>query len=186
MYLKILGSVIIGLMFLTGCGKKSGETQKEQTEGQEQAAPSGQQQLQEQMGQGDIEVEDAEIKKFVDAVRKVQSINRGAQQEMSKAVQDEGMEVKRFQEIQKAQQSQQQGNANATDAEMKKYRNIMKKMEDVQSGMQKEMQKAVKDAGLTMQRYQQIAKAARKDSTLMKKIQNEMRSSMEGNPNPRQ
>jgi hypothetical protein len=179
MYFKILGSVIIGLMFLTGCGKKSDDTQKDQKAEQEQAAPSGQQQIQGQMNQGNIEVSDAEVKKFVDAVRKVQSINRGAQQEMSKAVQDEGMDVKRFQEIQKSQQSQQQGQANATEAEMKKYRNIMTKMKEVQSGMQQDMSKAIKDAGLTMQKYQQIAKAARNDSTLMKRIQNEMRSSMQ-------
>lgn len=179
MYFKILGSLIIGLMFITGCGKKADDAQKGQQESQEQTTPSGQESIQGQMNQANIEVSDAEVKKFVDAVRKVQNINRGAQQEMSKAVQDEGMNVKRFQEIQKSQQSQQQGQANATDAEMEKYRNIMKKMQKVQSGMQEDMKKAIKDAGLSMQRYQQIAKAARNDSTLMKKIQTEMRSSLQ-------
>jgi len=178
MYLKIVGSLLIGLMFITGCGKKQGGSEKDQPQSQEQSAQEGQQQMPGQMQQGqDIEVSDKEVEKFVDAVNAVQSINRGAQQEMSKKIQDEGMDPQRFQEIQRSQQSQQ-GNANVTDEEMKQYQNIMKEMESVQAGLQEDMKKAIEDAGLTMQRYQQIANAAQNDTTLMKRIQTKIQTSM--------
>jgi len=179
MYLKIVGSLLIGLMFITGCGKKQGGNEQDKAQSQEQAAPEGQQQMPGQMQQKqDIDVSDEEIKKLVDAVSAIQSINQGAQQEMSKKIQDEGMNPRRFQEIQRAQQSQQQ-NANATDEEMKQYQNIMKEMESVQAGLQEDMKNAIEDAGLTMQRYQQIANAAQNDTTLMQRIQRKIQSSME-------
>jgi len=178
MYLKFVGSLLIGIMFITGCGKKQGGDEQNQTQSQEQTATEGQQQMPGQMQQKqDIDVGDAEIEKFVDAVNAVQSINQGAQQEMSKKIQDEGMNPRRFQEIQRAQRSQQQ-NANATDEEMKQYQNIMKEMKNVQAGLQEDMKNAIEDAGLTMQRYQQIAKAAQNDTTLMKRIQAKIQSSM--------
>jgi len=178
MYLKIVGSLLIGIMFITGCGKKQGGDEQNKTQSQEQTAKEGQQQMPGQMQQKqDIDVSDAEIEKFVNAVNAIQSINQGAQQEMSKKIQDEGMNPRRFQEIQRAQQSQQQ-NANATDEEMKQYQNIMKEMEAVQSGLQEDMKKAIEDAGLTMQRYQQIANAAQNDTSLMQRIQTKIQSSM--------
>ena len=178
MYLKIVGSLLIGLMFITGCGKKQGGNEQDQTQSQEQATSEGQQQMPGQMQQKqDIDVSDEEIEKFVDAVKAIQSINQGAQQEMSKKIQDEGMDPQRFQEIQRSQQSQQQ-NANATEKEMKQYQNIMKEMESVQAGLQEDMKNAIEDAGLTMQRYQQIANAAQSDTTLMKRVQRKIQSSM--------
>ncbi len=178
MYLKIVGSLLIGLMFITSCGKKQGGDEQDQSQSQQQTTQEGQQQMPGEMQQTqDIEVSDAEIEKFVDAVNAVQSVNQGAQQKMSKKIQDEGMDPQRFQEIQRAQQSQQQ-NANATDKEMQQYQNIMKEMESVQSGMQEEMKKAIEDAGLTMQRYQQIANAAQNDTALMQRIQTKIQSSM--------
>ncbi len=183
MYLKLLGSVIIGVLLITGCqkgGKQNQEGDESQTTQEEQTQSTDQQQaMPGQMGQQeDIEVNDEEIQKFVEAAKQVQSISMGAQQNMNKMVQDEEMDAQRFNEIQRSQQNQQ-GNANATDAEMEQYRNIMKQIEDLQSNAQKDMEKAIQDAGLTVERYQIIAQAAQQDTTLMKKIQEEMQSSMQ-------
>ena len=177
MHVKFLGSVVIGLMLFAGC-QKNADKKDENTNGQNEKA-AAEQQMPGQLNQtGDIEVSDKELQQFVQAVRQIQSLNISAQQEMSKAVQDEGMKTKRFREIQKSQQSQQKGQANASPEEMKKYQRIMKKIKELQSGMQGDMEKAIKETGLTTKRYQQIAGAARKDSTLMKRIQNAMKAGM--------
>src|SRR6056297_3609054 len=131
MFFKILGSTIIGLMLIAGCksgGNQEGEKEKEQPSLQEQQMP-------EQMQQQDIEVSDEEIQKFVDAVKKIQSIDRGTQQEMVKTVEDEGMSTQRFREIQKSQQSQE-GQGDITDEEKKQYQRIMQKFQNLQAGMQ--------------------------------------------------
>jgi hypothetical protein len=167
------------VLLITGCqkgGKQDQEGDKnqatEQQSDQQQAMPG-------QLGQqGDIEVSDEEIQKFVEAAKQVQSISMGVRQDMNKAVQDEDMGAQRFNEIQRSQQTQQ-GNANATDAEMEQYQKIMEKIQNLQSSAQGDMEKAIKDAGLTVERYQSIAQAAQQDTTLMKQIQEEMQSSMQ-------
>ncbi|MGM0496573.1 MAG: DUF4168 domain-containing protein [Bacteroidota bacterium] len=180
MYLKIVGSLLIGLMFITGCGKKQGGSEQDQQQGQEQASPEDQQEMPGEMQEEqDIDVSDEEIEKFVEAVNAVQSINQGAQEEMSKTIEDEGMDPRRFQEIQQSQQSQQQGDAqDVSDKEMQQYQSIMKEMESVQSGLQEDMKDAIEDVGLTMERYQQIANAAQNDTALMQRIQKKLEGSM--------
>lgn len=180
MKIKILGTFIIGIMLLAGCqgGSKDSENGNDQA-GSEQQDPSAQQQMPGQMQQPqDIDVKDQEIQKFVDAAMEIQKLNQQMQQEVGKAVQDEGMKQERFNEIHRSQQSQQPGQANASDQEMQQYQNILDKLQQVQSGAQEDMRKVVEESGLSMQRYQQIATAAQQDTTLMKKIQQQMRSSM--------
>ena len=180
MKIKILGTFVIGVMLLAGCqgGSKNSENGGNQTGG-EQQDPSAQQQMPGQMQQPqNIDVKDQEIQKFVDAAMEIQKLNQQMQQEVGKAVQDEGMKQERFNEIHRSQKSQQPGQANATDQEMQQYQNILDKLEQVQSGAQEDMRKVIEGSGLSMQRYQQIATAAQQDTTLMKRIQQQMRSSM--------
>ena len=182
MKFKILGSVIIAAMLLVGCkqtGNQQGDGDSQQGPSPQQQPPAGQQQMPGQMQQAqDIQVSDQEIEKFVEAAQEVQSINMQMQKEMGKAIQDEGMKTQRFNEIHKSQQSPQGGQANASDQEMQKYRNILEALKKQQSGIQQDMRKAIKDAGLSLQRYQQIATGARQDSSLMERLQEEMKSSM--------
>jgi len=179
MKIKILGTFIIGVMLLAGCqgGSKNGENGSDQA-GDKQN-PSAEQPMPGQMQQPqNIDVKDQEIQKFVDAAMKIQTLNRQMQQEVGQAVQDEGMKQKRFNEIHRSQQSQQQGQANATDQEMQQYRNILDTLQQMQAGAQSDMRKVIEESGISMQRYQQIANAAQQDTTLMKRIQQQMRNSM--------
>ncbi|MFO8234588.1 MAG: DUF4168 domain-containing protein [Bacteroidales bacterium] len=181
MYLKILGSLAIGLLILSGC-QQGDKKQEGEGEGEQQQAPSEmqEQQMPDQMEQGeDIDVSEEELDKFVDAARRVQTINQEVQQDINKTVEDEGMEVERFNEIQRSQQMQQEGESDATEEEMQQFRNIMEELQNVQTGAEEEMEKAIEDAGLTMQRYQQIAEAAQRDSELMQKLQEKLQGSME-------
>ena len=182
MKFKILGSLIIGAILLVGCqktGNQQGDGGSEQGTPSQQNPPAGQQQMPGQLQQTqDIQVSDQEIEKFVDAAQEVQSINMQMQKEMGKTIQDEGMKTQRFNEIHRSQQSPQGGQTNASEQEMNKYRNILEDLKKQQSGIQQDMRTAIKDAGLSMQRYQEIAKTAQQDSSLMKKLQEEMKSSM--------
>lgn len=177
---KILGTLAISLLLITGC-KKSGDQQA--TDGNQetttQQAPGGSQNMPGQMQQpADIDVSEEEIQQFVSAAQSIQGLNREAQQKLGKAVEDEGMSQRRFSEIQQSQQSQNKGEANATEEEMKQYQNIMQKLQDLRTGIRENMKNAIKQSGLTMQRYQQIARAAQTDTALMKRIQQQLQSSM--------
>ena len=178
---KILGTLAISLLVITGC-KNSGNQQSTDG-GQEtptQQAPAGSNQsMPGQMQQpADIDVSTKEIQQFVSAAQSIQGINQEAQQKVGKAVEDEGMSQRRFSEIRQSQQSQDQGQANATEEEMEQYRNIMQTLQNMRTGMRDNMENAIKQSGLTMQRYQQIAKAAQTDTALMKRIQQKLQSSM--------
>lgn len=177
MYLKILGSITIGLLLLAGCQKgeqkQEGSEQQESQEMQEQEMPQ-------QMEEGEeIEVSEEEIDKFAEAARRVQTINQEIQQKMNEKVEDEGMDPERFNEIQRSQQTQQEGENPATDEEMEQFRTIMEELQNVQSDAEGDMVEAIEEAGLTMERYQQIAEAAQRDPELMQKLQEKLQGSME-------
>ncbi|MFP4526417.1 MAG: DUF4168 domain-containing protein [Bacteroidales bacterium] len=189
MYLKILGSIAIGLLVLTGCQKgdkqQEGAEQQEGTEQQEgmeqQQSPDMQEgQMPEEMEEGEeIEVSEEEIDKFAEAAQRVQTINQDVQQKMNEKVEDEGMDPDRFNEIQQSQQTQQEGENPASDEEMEQFRNIMEELQNVQSDAEGDMVEAIEKAGLTMERYQQIAEAAQRDPDLMQKLQEKLQGSME-------
>ena len=185
MKFKLIGTLAISALLMAGCqgGGKKDKAAEDQQAGQEGQSAGQEQMMPGQMQQAqDIEVSDQEIQKFVDAAQKVQQLNMQMQQDVSKAVQDEGMETQRFNEIHRSQQAQQQGQGqgqtNATEQEMEQYQNILDKLQQMQSGAQEDMQKAIEDAGLSMQRYQQIATAAQRDTALMKRLQDAMRGAM--------
>ncbi|MGM0530091.1 MAG: DUF4168 domain-containing protein [Bacteroidota bacterium] len=177
-------------MLLVGCNQggdqQEGDGSDQSGTPEEQQPSADEQQMPEQMEQqGDIDVSDEEIEQFVSAANEIQELNRQMQEEVGDAIEDEGMDRQRFDEIHRSQQSQQPGQSgqqgdqsDATDEEMEQYQSIIKKLQNMQSGSQKEMQQAIEDAGLSMQRYQEIAKAAQMDSSLMKKLQEEMGGSM--------
>ncbi len=116
------------------------------------------------------EVTDKELKQFASAYQQVQNVDQQAQQDMVKAVEEEGLEVPRFTEIQQAQQNPNQG-SDVTNEEIKKYESASKEIEKIQDQAQKEMQEKIIDEELTVPRYQEIAAAIQASPELQQKLQ---------------
>jgi len=119
------------------------------------------------------EVSEEELKQFASAFQQVQVVSQEAQQEMVKAIEEEGLEVMRFNEIQQAQQDPNQ-EAEATGEELKKYEAATGELERIQVEAQRLMQERIAEEGLTVDRYQEIAAIIQGDPELQQKLQQYM------------
>ncbi len=138
-----------------------------QTNGNQQA-PSAQQQT-------DIEVSDAELKKFVKAMKAIQEIQRSSQEKIEKAFSDSSMSKERFNELYKAKQQQGKEKAEGeTEQETQAYNNIMEQIKTIRSSDQEKMMTVLEDNGISVERFNKIAQAMRSDQELAQRIQQYM------------
>lgn len=118
-------------------------------------------------------VSDEEIQKFATAMSNVQTVNQQAQQEMVKAVTDEGIEVSRYNEIYEAQQNPNQ-DVDSSEEEMEQFRSASQKIQKIQQKTQGQIEKDIQKAGLSMQRYQEISTQVQGDPDLQEKVREQM------------
>ena len=118
-------------------------------------------------------VSDEEIQQFATAMNSVQTANQQAQQEMVKAVTDEGIEVSRYNEIYQAQQNPDK-DASSSEEEMEQFRSASQAIQKIQQETQKQIEEDIQEAGLTLQRYQEIATQVQGDTDLQEKIKEQM------------
>ncbi|MFO7844332.1 MAG: DUF4168 domain-containing protein [Bacteroidales bacterium] len=121
----------------------------------------------------DTEVSDKELKTFASVFQQVQALDQKAQQDMVKAVQDEGLSVERFNEILQSEEDPSQ-DAKPTEEEKQQYENANKQIAGIQQKAQESMQKKIQDEGLSIQRYQEIAFAVQNSPELQEKLQQHM------------
>jgi hypothetical protein len=119
------------------------------------------------------DISDQELKQFASAFQQIQVVNQEAQQEMAKAVEEEGLEIQRYVEIQQAEQDSSQ-ETTVTDDEMKKYERASTKIEEIHVEAQQNMVEKITDEGLSIDRYQEIATAVQHDPVLQQKLQEYM------------
>lgn len=119
------------------------------------------------------EVSDNEMEKFATAFREVQVIDKKVQQDMTTAVQEEGVDIERFNEYVAAQQTPGQ-EMEASEEEMEQFSEAYQQIEGIQMEAQKEMEKAIRESDLTVPRYQEIAMAIQGNQELMQKLQQHM------------
>ncbi len=120
--------------------------------------------------QQDSKVTDKEIEQFASAMQEISVINNQIQQEMVKAVEDEGMEVQRYNEILQKQQNPTE-DPDLNGDEKKKFDNINLELQEIQVDAQKKMEEIIVEEGLTLNRYQEIASLVQSDPELQKKVQ---------------
>jgi hypothetical protein len=116
------------------------------------------------------EVSDQEIKQFASAFQQIQAVDQMAQQDMIKAVEDEGLDVERYNEIQQTAQDPNQ-EIDVNGDELKKYEIATKEIEKIQMEAQQQMQEKIVEEGLTIDRYQEIAAVIQNDPELQQKLQ---------------
>lgn len=116
------------------------------------------------------EVSSQELEQFAQAVEEMQSIQIESRDQVSQALQEEGISKERFQEILKAQRNPEV-NVNASQQEMQKFESASEKLAEIQRNTQSQMKEAVTDQGLEVARFQQIVAAVRENSTLQQQVQ---------------
>ncbi|MFO7827215.1 MAG: DUF4168 domain-containing protein [Bacteroidales bacterium] len=121
----------------------------------------------------ETDVSDDELKTFASAFKQVQAIDQKAQQDMVKAVQDEGLSVQRYNELLQNEENPEQ-NANPTEEEKQQFKKINISIEGIQMKAQESMHKKIQDEGLSIKRYQEIAFAVQNSPELQERLQQYM------------
>lgn len=121
------------------------------------------------------EVSDTELQQFASALQQVQSVDQDAQQDMVKAVEEEGFEIQRFNEIHQAKLDPNQ-EADASNEEEVMYEMASKELEKIQVDAQQKMQKKIAEEGLTVTRYQEIMASLQTNPDLQQKLQEILQS----------
>lgn len=120
---------------------------------------------------------DEELKNFADATMEVQKLQMEMQQQMAKAVQEEGMDPAQFQKMAQAQQTGKETEEVYTEEEQQAFANAMKAVMAMQQEVQTKMQSKLEDNGMTMEEYQTMAMSIQQSPEMTKKVQEMMQGS---------
>lgn len=118
----------------------------------------------------DLEVNQQELEKFAAAMSEMRSIQIESRDEISAAIDGEGLSKQRFREILQAQRNPEI-ESDASEAEMEKFKSATQQLAQIQRDTQSQMKEAVEAQGLEVTRFQQILSAVRQDPQLRKEVQ---------------
>lgn len=100
---------------------------------------------------------DDELRSFVKANEKVTAIQMEGEQNMVKAIEDEGLTVDRFHELLEHQRDPQRGNETSMSAEeLKSFNNAAQMILDENERLEKEMTTSIEEEGIDIETYQEI------------------------------
>jgi nanoRNase/pAp phosphatase (c-di-AMP/oligoRNAs hydrolase) len=120
-------------------------------------------------------VED-DLKKFVSAAKKLETISRERNTQVTQAVQKEGLTVDRFKEIFLAQKDPNSSTASKISSDEKqKFERVLAMLSEIQKDTQTKMGSAVKAEGLEVPRFLQILDTIQKNPDLQKKVEQMLR-----------
>lgn len=123
------------------------------------------------------QVSQEELKKFANAVKKLQPIQQGALSQISQAIQQQKLSEKRFGEIYQSRQNPQaQATAKVTPEESKRFAQANAQIEQIQQSTQSKMEQTVKSVGLEIPRFNQIFVAIRQNPNLLEQVRQMLRT----------
>lgn len=188
----LIGSATLLLFLSTACeeNKSNSEDQKDDTQQEMQQNQNMQQDQNMQQGQqgqqgaqmqnpqqmpqtppgANIEVSDAELKKFYDVAMKIQVLSEKTRGEMITALESEGLDVERFNEMQQGMENPEQ-DLDVSDEDMLKYESSIAKLQDIQKDAEEKMKLEMTTNGIEESRYQEIGMALQSNPELQKKFQ---------------
>lgn len=118
----------------------------------------------------ETDISSEELEKFAAAIQKMRSIRMESRDQMSQALQEEGLSPQRFREILKSKQDPET-EADASQAELNKFENATQELGQIQQETQTDMKEAVESEGLKVPRFQEILSAVRETPDLQKQVQ---------------
>jgi hypothetical protein len=173
--------MLVSVLFLAACSNNANEQQAAETDSQNQAQTSQQQmqqpqsnpqaQLNQQLNQApDIDLSNAELQQFADAVQSLQGIQQQARQDMLNAIQEEGLDANRYSQIMKSQQNPQ-STIEVSDQEMEKFQAASEHIQEIEKDMRSTSMDAIQEEGFTPERFQTVLMAVQNDPELQAKLE---------------
>ncbi|MBD3274625.1 MAG: DUF4168 domain-containing protein, partial [Candidatus Marinimicrobia bacterium] len=118
----------------------------------------------------DIDLSNAELQQFADAVESLQGIQQQARQDMLNAIQEEGLDANRYSQIMKSQQDPQ-STIEVSDQEMEKFQAASEHIQEIEKDMRSTSMNAIEEEGFTPQRFQTVLMAVQNDPELQHKLE---------------
>ena len=111
-----------------------------------------------------------ELEKFAAAMEDMRAIQLESRDEISAAIEKEGLSQQRFREILQAQRNPD-AETDASEAELQKFDSATEQLAQIQRDTQSQMKDAVISQGLEVARFQEILQSVRQDPQLKKQVQ---------------
>jgi len=121
-----------------------------------------------------------ELEKFAAAMEDMREIQLESRDEISAAIEKEGLSQQRFREILQAQRNPEV-ETDASEAELQKFDSATEQLAQIQRDTQSQMKDAVISQGLEVARFQEILQSVRQDPQLKKQVQQIMREENNSN-----
>ena len=112
---------------------------------------------------------DDELKSFVKANEKVMAIQMDAEQNMIKAIEDEGLTVDRFHQILEEQRDPQPGTETSAD-ELKSFNNAAKVILEENAKVEEQMTTSIEGEGIDIETYKQIMLAYQQNPAVQSRV----------------
>ncbi|MDX2229673.1 MAG: DUF4168 domain-containing protein [Leptolyngbyaceae cyanobacterium bins.349] len=123
-------------------------------------------------------VSEDDLKKFVNAAKKLEVISQERNTQIAKVVKDEGLSLERFREIYLSKQNNRvKPKTEVTQDEQQKYDRAVGQLAQIQKDTQSKMGTAVQSEGLEVPRFLQILEAIQKAPDLQKRVDQMLKTS---------
>jgi len=167
---KVLFFCFLAIALLSNCQAKK---EKGTKSAQEKTQEPTQEMMQNQ--QGDIEVSDKEIETFIDIANKIRSSQGETRTKSIKKIEESDLGMQKYQQIANAKRNPADTTQppEFTDKELDQFNQLSQELQKIQQEAQADAKSMVKEEGMTVERYTAISRAARQDSTLQKRLQEE-------------
>lgn len=180
--IKTIVTSVLLILFMANCQSQK----KKEKDGSEVKSGDAKELQAPQMGASQTqngEVSDKEVKSFVNVFQKLRPIQQQFQMKASQIIQNSGLGMQKYRQIMQSQQNPAgQSQQQFSQEDMDSFNQVSKELQTVQRDMQTESEKVIQGEGLTPQRYQQIGRISQSDSTLQKKLQNELQTRQQQAP----
>ena len=123
-----------------------------------------------QQVQASSDISSEELEQFAAAIQEMRSIQMESRNQVSQAIEQEGLSTTRFREILQAQRNPEV-ETDASQEELQKFENASQKLAQIQRDTQSEMKQAVESQGLEIPRFQEILGAVREQPELQQQVQ---------------
>ena len=122
-----------------------------------------------------INVEEAELAQFVDALQQIEQVQMETQEEMIGVLNDLDLSTDRFNEIYQAEHNPEFELEQAlSDDEQQRYRMAEQELQGIQEDSQVEMSQVVESQGIDIDRFNEIYVALTQDPELQQRVQEMM------------
>lgn len=110
-----------------------------------------------------------EIQSFIKANQKVAYLEKTSENEMIKAVEEEGFTVERFNEIATSQQTPEK-HVNIEQEELQSFNSVIQKVADISKITENKMNASIEEEGLDVVTYQQIVLAYQNSTKVKREV----------------